>query len=66
MKVADKNKKEPVEWDDLIVLAEEGIERSELKRTQLRAAVRYFRSRKAAGEPCPVTPALVGQDEVSA
>ena len=51
----DKRKNILVEWDDLIGIAEENIERNQLKLTQLQALVRYFQASKDRGEPCPIS-----------
>ena len=37
----------PIEWDDLIALAQENIGRNEDRLTQLRALVRFFEGQKA-------------------
>lgn len=50
-----------VKWDDLIDLAEENIGRNEARLLQLRALVRFFEGRKAAGEPCPIQAAESAQ-----
>ena len=44
----------PMKLDDLIDLAQENIQRNERRAEQLRALVRFFESRKQAGEACPV------------
>jgi hypothetical protein len=40
-------------WDDLIEMAKANMERNQARILQLQATIRYFKGRKAAGEPCP-------------
>ena len=47
-----------VEWDDLIQLAEEQIQRQTRKLIQLEALRRLLLAQRARGDECPVTPAL--------
>lgn len=48
-----------MDWDELIGLAEENARRNALRLGQLQALIRFFKGRKAAGEPCPVEAANV-------
>ena len=48
-----------ITWDDLILLANEQIGKNVRKTSQFEALVRHFRSRRQAGEPCPIQPESV-------
>jgi hypothetical protein len=48
-----KSTKQPIKWEEVIQFTEEKIRRTDLKSEQLRALVRRFRARQAAGEPSP-------------
>ena len=47
-----------VSWDDLILLAEEQIDRLTRKLTQAEALLRVLRAQQARGDECPIMSAL--------